>query len=280
MVAAVALIPAFTAVASAGGIAAAVGTMAAGGLAGFATFASIAGGVLSGIGALTGKKDLQRFGGLLALGGGAAQAIGALGGLGGAAEGAASAAGTAAEGATDAITAAGQSASSPFTSALSQTEPLGTLGMPDSSGLFFGQAAPSGLDAATDQFQSGLMQRALGNAADVGQTIQGGQATQGQPLVQNAQPPSINTQAGAQSLAKQDAVQQAASGMDKNSLSKYLQPVNAVGKWIKDNQELVKIGGEALASMYGPQAEQLDWQRSIMQRRLANLNSPIVLRGS
>ncbi len=49
------------------------------------------------------------------------------------------------------------------------------------------------------------------------------------------------------------------------------------GQFIKDNKELALIGGQALTNMYGPQAEQMDYQRSLMEQARRNLNSPIRL---
>jgi hypothetical protein len=82
-----------------------------------------------------------------------------------------------------------------------------------------------------------------------------------------------------------DPVAQAGSSMTSNDLTSYLNgawdktkaALNGAGQFVKDNKELVNLGGSMLQSMYGPQAEQMDFQKSLLQRRLANLNSPIRL---
>lgn len=80
-----------------------------------------------------------------------------------------------------------------------------------------------------------------------------------------------------------DAVSKAASGMTSNDVRSLLQAgwdrtasaVQSVPGMVKRNPELFMIGAGALNSMYGPEAEMIDWQKSLMQRRQANLNSPI-----
>ena len=78
-----------------------------------------------------------------------------------------------------------------------------------------------------------------------------------------------------------DAVRQGASNFNQSDLASWWDKVKsgagAVGKFIADNPSLVKIGGEMLTSMYGPQAEQFDLQKSLIERAQRNLNTPIPL---
>lgn len=72
-------------------------------------------------------------------------------------------------------------------------------------------------------------------------------------------------------LAAPSALQEQAKGL---TLQDVLSKTNG---FLKDNKELVKIGGSILESVYGPQAEQMDFQRSEFERRRRNMNSPIRL---
>lgn len=232
----------------------------------FGGFLSVAGGVLAGVGAITGSKDLQKIGGLLSLGSAAVNAAGAAGAAAG--EGAASSIEAA-----DAMRAAEHGTLANVTSA-TQAPTLGTLGEAATAQPFMTpdalQTEALGATQAGEGAQS-LMQR----ASQVAQ--QGGAApapTIGQQLTGTAS-----------QTAALDPVAQAGAGMDSNSLQSILgsawdktKTIGAgVGKFVKDNKELVQLGGGMLQGMYGPEAEQMDWQKSIMARRLRNLNSPIRL---
>ena len=50
-----------------------------------------------------------------------------------------------------------------------------------------------------------------------------------------------------------------------------------VSKFMNENKELVNLAGGALKDMYGPQAEAMDYQRSLMDQARRNINSPVVL---
>lgn len=95
------------------------------------------------------------------------------------------------------------------------------------------------------------------------------------------------------------ALQEGAAGLDNSSLTAGLdklgksvgqgmdwvgEKLGAADKWIQANPRIAKVGGDLLNGMYGPQAQQLDLMRereaqsqSILERRLANLNSPVRL---
>lgn len=51
--------------------------------------------------------------------------------------------------------------------------------------------------------------------------------------------------------------------------------INSLGQHVKNNKELYQIGGQMLQGMFGPEAEQMDWQKSLYERRRRNLNNPV-----
>lgn len=256
------VIAAIGTVSAAGGVVAAMSTVGG--------FLTVAGGALAGIGAITGNKKLQKFGSILSLGGGAAAALGygatgaaasgtAGSGLQGTAGGVSEAAGTAVAGEggltasqmTDSVTGIGDSAAmKPVNYSLGSASP---------------QAAEGGL-----MWQKSAALAANQAPAAVGQI--GGAMPQSNY--------SMGTIAsGSSKLAD------VASGMTSNDLSSILsrgwdrtqQALKGVGQFVKDNKELVQIGGSALAEMYGPQAEQFDYQKSLMEQAKRNINTPIRL---
>lgn len=231
----------------------------------FGGFLSVAGGVLAGVGALTGSKDLQKIGGFMALGSAAVNAVGAAGAAG---EGAASSIEAA-----DAMRAAEHGTLANVTSA-TQAPTLGTLGEAATAQPFM---TPDGLqtEALGATSQAGGSQSLMQRASAVAE--QGGRAAApsiGQQLTGMAPP-----------AAALDPVAQAGAGMDSSTMQSILGSAwdktktlaGGVGKFVKDNKELVQLGGGMLQGMYGPEAEQMDWKKSIMARRLRNLNSPIRL---
>lgn len=62
-----------------------------------------------------------------------------------------------------------------------------------------------------------------------------------------------------------------------NAWDKTKQLAAGAGQFVKDNKELVSLAGGVVQGMYGPQAEQLDLQKSILARRRANMNNQIRL---
>lgn len=226
MAAAVAVIASFagaaSAVSAAGGVLAAMSTIGG--------FLSVAGAALTGIGAITGKKDLLKVGGLMSLGG----AIGS----------AANAANAASQGAASAAPAAAEAASP--------------------TGIFQSQFQPV---------------QALANAG-AAEPVAG----LGQSLLQQAMtnPGAIEPVA---SLGVQDAIAQAGRGMTSSEMQSLLSSafdrtksaLGGVGQFVQKNPMLTMIGGQMLSSAYGPEAEAIDLEKSIMRRRLRNINNPIRL---
>jgi hypothetical protein len=254
-------------------------------------FLSIAGAGLTAIGALTGKEDVLKLGSVMSL----------AGGLGTAFDKAAGATAGKSVG-----TAAGNSASSAAAGGAPSAASQPLLGATDIGKLIeeaakspsgFGStgldAAVSGLDAASG----------LGSAAELGATA-GAAGTPGlieqaagriSPAVGSEQPlMSRWLDAAGQSGATQpsvfdptqatvlDPVQAGAKQLDSTTLGSLLKKgvakVDQLGQWVHKNKELAQIGGSMLESMYGPGAERMDLEKSILERRRRNMNSPVALR--
>jgi hypothetical protein len=285
MAAAIPVIATFAAGATAAGTAAAgfaaVGALATGSLAGFL---SVAGAGLSVLGMVTKKDSLKKIGGLMALGGG-------LTGLAQGAFGGAVDAATGATGAQEAANAAGSAGGAAEVAGGAGASALGDLGM---AGTAAADAAGAGSQSLWSTAQSNALAQI--NSADP-------LAATGEAVPNSAMPDSqaslyqraVKSGAGVAPVQAAtpldplgggvDNLQQAASTMTKPELDAYRSAakakaqaaLKAAGGFIKDNKELVSLGGRALASMYGPQAEKLDWEQSIYNRRRNNLNTPIPL---
>lgn len=277
-----------SAVSAAGGIAAAMGTVSG--------FLSVAGAALTGIGALTGKKDLLKVGGLMSLGGGLGNLFGSAAqqtamqtaqeGFRASELGANAATNAAAEAATGL---AGASPASGLDQAMGAAQKAGNaFEYPDA----FGQAAQgdtgafgSIFDKAAANQAGGLDPAATGvtppgtaqpSVYDVGATRAGGNPA-GMPsgVTINGQVMSID-----------DPLQAAAQGMDSATVDALkrraaqktgMLSLDNIGATVKNNKELFSLVGGALNSMYGPQADALQYQKSIMARRLQNMNNPVAL---
>lgn len=239
MAVAIPLIASFASVSA--GVAAGIGTLSG--------FAMVAGGVLTGVGALTGKKDLMKIGGVLSLGG-------AVGGM----ANAASSAGSSAAGAT------GGSAGS---TGASTAKTLGAEALSTSTPSWqIATAEPAGLmaHAQSAQAMAPLEVSSLGSAT---------------PSLAQRAGMMAGSAGSAGSAVPLDAVGNAASKLTSADMNTYLSrawdKIQGAGNFIRDNKELVQLGGNALASAYGPDAERLDWQRSLYERQMHNLNNPVAL---
>lgn len=226
-------------------------------------FLSIAGGVLLGVGAITGKEDLLKIGGILSLGGAAATAVGgssaAAGGEASAAfDGAGSAAGS------DAAQFGKYGWQDPTLTSASQGSTVGTIGA-------------EAMKAATTDPSTGI----LGYAQRLGGT--GGGTTQA--ATTSALSATANQPAAGVVSQYVDPVQAAGATMDAPTMNSILQSAwdktkalgTGVGDFVRNNKELVQLGGGILQGMYGPQAEQMDFERQAYERRMRNLNSPVAL---
>lgn len=235
------------------GVIAAFGSGAVGAvLAGTATlaeFATVAGAVLTGVGALTGEKDLMKIGAVLSIGGGIAGAIGG-GGVAGA-EGFEAASSSAAKGVIDEAGATGAPAvTPPATVPDDYGNPMQVGGAPS----IMQQSAP-GAGPASSQA--------------------------GQMAVSPNTTPSITPATPAGFEIVNGRLAQAAQSVNPGDLSSWWQRAKQAGSSVlnfaEKNQGLMKVGGDMLAAMYGPAAEKLDWDKSLYQRGLNNLNTPVKL---
>lgn len=270
----------------AGGIGAVTGAMA-GSLGGFLT---MGGGMLAGIGALTKDADLMKFGSILTLAGGignlAAPSI--FGKAGGAAAAGGEAASSAAEASSAGVGPVAESASTGVgTQAgignIAKLEPLGSTQIP---GMTPAPASPSLFERmGVNGGQSAAAPVPTGVAQAPGDSLWS-KALGGQSLVQtNPMDPTMGgaTVPGYQMPA--DPLAQFASTTTSGDLNSALKAasdkissiVKGVPGFIKDNKEAISLAGNALATMYGPQAEALDWQKSLYERRRRNLNQPVRL---
>jgi hypothetical protein len=258
----------------------AFGAVAAGTVTGFAAFAAVAGSLLVAGGQFTGSKDLVKIGSI----------IGIVGGISGFASSASNAAAPAVSGAVDetaaetarlasqeATAAAGDAAASTTTAAAPAAVPDVSGGVPQVS-----TPPPNGTPGLTETpattpnsladmaARSGLATAGPAPAPAVTGMTPGQTAYNG--LEQTTQVPQTPP-SGLQTQASQYNASDLSSWWDK--------AMNAgkdVAKFAKDNPALLKIGGEMLTSMYGPQAEALDYQKSLMERARRNINAPVVLK--
>ena len=275
MAAAIPVIASFMAAGEAIAVAGSLGSALLGSVSGFL---SVAGAALTGIGALTGKKDLLKLGGFMALGGGLAN----MSGLSGAAEGAASSAwdasGSAAgsdaaqlgkyaqQPATAAADTAAATATAPMSAATeamyqpSLSELAQKYGQPDAA-QESGYLSPGDADQALAQ--KSLQQRAL--------------ESRGAPVQPMAPVDPNNPATGALDVGAKGMTMEQLNAYLKNSWDKTGQALGSLGNVVRDNKELAYIGGNMISSMYGPQAEALDWNKSLMARRTRNLNNPVRL---
>ena len=290
------VIPVIAAFASVSAGVAAIGAVGASALSIVAGYAMVAGGILTGVGALTGNKSLMKIGGVLSLGG-------ALGGLAGSAMSAASGATDAASaGAVNGLDAASDAASA--ASAAGGVEGGTNLFAYDAANMagsasqaggeaaaaidggtnLFAQAAPQATQAGSGSISDLAMQNTGAGALESG----AGAAPMpiSQPNIGSASPAGAGAYSAQPSVqpvsTASTTVQNAASNMTGPDLASWWQKAQQTGKGVADflskNKELVKIGGDMMASMYGPQAEKLDMEKSLMERARANLNSPVQLK--
>lgn len=251
------VIPAVVSFVAAGGTAAAVGA-ALTGAAGFATFATVAGGFIASAGMLTKNKTLTKIGSIMGLAGGLANlASSAMDKLGEAAVNSAAddalAASAADKVAKDAVT---DSLVSEMAS-----KPVGSLGAEVAQQA--GGVQPLAL-SAHEAAATGLPQNLMDQA----------RALQMPAAVDSA---GIVAQPGV-SQALVDAGQQI---KDSSSLTKIVegakQTAGGVGKFLKDNKELALIGGQVLAGgmQSAERANEFDQQMNLMEQRRRRMNQVV-----
>lgn len=253
----------------------AVGAVVAG-TATFAAYASVAGAVLSTVGALSGSKDLQRIGGFVALAGGiSALAGGSSVAQAGAADyvngadlasdqasaaAAASDAGASSAGAVNGMDLQSDQASSLYGRAQTEIPGAPTVD-PNQPGPIGSDSADPGTDAWGSGDESGKSIYDLGTRGEGLRTGDLSGQRLGQPM---------------------DAISKAASNTSGVDLQAWFDRAANAGKAIGDfatkNPSLLAIGGNILNGMYGPAARKFDWEKSLMERAQSNYNAPVVLR--
>lgn len=278
---------------SAGVAAAAAATTVIGTVAAYAT---IAGGVLTGIGAVTGKKSLMKIGAILSIGGGLATAGIKMAANAAAEKAAETAAAQAAWDAGDSIvgdvaanaTQVGADAVQAAQASTGAGEFVGQMGGAQGyTAAGMTTPVPAGATAALETAPSLGLDAAAPAAVDVSAPLAVPDAVAPTVSVNGPAPVSIDPyqqyqssmlEAGQRNLA---AGAQAADSPIQQWLNKITGTVGsglkAVGGVVKDNKELIQLGGTMLSSAYGPQAEQLDLQKSIINRQQQNLNAPVKL---
>lgn len=266
------VIPAVVAFAAAGGTVAGVAA-ALTGAAGFATFATVAGGFLTSAGMITKNKTLTKIGSVLGIAGAVTSLASSL------ASGASSAAGSAAaDGATEAVTeAAKESATEALKNEMASSavgETIGQAGTEAASqaGQTLGTAAGNATNAAAGgaplaiaEPGANLMDLARGTS-DYGLVSRGLESAS--VITDTAQNQALGKLAEAGSQIQ-----------NKTALDSILEKVSGAGQWMKNNKELVQVGGQALAGgmQSYQQGQQFDEQMNLLEARRRRLNQPVVL---
>jgi hypothetical protein len=293
------VIPVIAAWAAAGTAIAAAGTLAAT-MATVTGFLTVAGAALTTVGAISKNEDVMKVGGFMSL----------AGGIGSAFNSATAASASAAENATaqeaanaawqsggqaevagaaaQSGTAAAQEAANAAWQAGGQAEVAGAT-----NGLSSELASQSINDFGYDAINEGLYKSAFDRAGAASQALETQPATAlkdlqdwRSPMGQSAAPetaaslpsvPQVSTAAPQTALSGENLTKSRLQSLLQGAADKAGEGLNGLGSFVRNNKELVDMGGGVLKSMYGPEAEKMNFEQSIMQRRLRNLNSPIRL---
>lgn len=221
------------------------------GLATLTGFLQAAGGALTVLGALTKKKDLLKVGAVMSLGGAGLNALGSeAAGAGVADAGMAGADEAAAGAAFDGLSSGAEAAAPNLT--------LDAAGQ-GAGGLDLSGSMPSGAELGNPSLMQTAMQRP--------------------PNLQMPQAPMDPLQEVGSRYTRDSLNQTLKTGQNKvNQMFGNLgETVDKVGAHLQKNRYLYQMGGSALESMLGPDAERMDWEKSLLARRLKNLNQPIAL---
>lgn len=254
--------------------------MAAGAAVTFGGVMAVAGGMAAGLGVLTGDKDFQRLGSTLSAVSGLANAAQGLAGAGEASQ-----AFNAADGSMDAAEAAkfarqGQEAASIGSAPAS----AGAAGAETGLGADLGEFGMAG-----DLNQPGMTGQPQGTVAESSQQI-ASKLTGGENMAdayKTAPTATTDAQGLSYQVGRDSALQEAASSMTKNDIVSMLergasnakslfgQAVDGAGTWMQKNPVASNMMFKALEGMYGPQAEQMDYERGLMDRARRNMNTPV-----
>lgn len=235
-----------------------------------AGFLSIAGAALTTVGALTKNSDLSKIGGYMSIAGGIGTAYSA-----------ATAGSAAAEtGAQEAANAAWQSGGQAEVAAGANEAAYASWGAGGQAEVA-AQAAqtaaePTIASTITDGFNYEAPSDTLLNTA-----------AERAATAPTTAPTAIPTDIAAPSqlTGTADPVVQGGQRMTTQQVNSFLKTAQdkaaaaakGLGSFVKDNKELVQLGGGILKSMYGPEAESLNMRQSIYERQRANMNSPVRL---
>lgn len=263
------------------GMALAAGTVAAG-AATFGAFLSVAGGMASALGMLGKDKDMAKLGGILSLAGGITGAVAKAG----------TAAGTAATATSDAVDTAkamtqGAEGSetlltAPGTATGAQMPTLGSAGA---------VAQPPGMDLMTGIDTGGTVSAPMGGGLGDG----AGQSV-ADSLMGRAQAGVLSGGAtsGAPVPQMSDFLSEAAKGMTSGDVSGAIRnvqntagslwdratsAVGQAGQWVQKNPMAASFALQGISGTMAAKQQQdaLDYQKSLMERARANLNSPVRL---
>lgn len=221
-----------------------------------AGYATVAGAIMTGVGALTGKKDLMKIGGVLSLAGGLGTLASGVGNAAASSGGGLTGGGAAVDEITaEAARGAGSNAAT------------GVVG--DAAG-----AAASTVPVTAPQFMP-MGEAAAGVGAEAPSLMQAGQLQAGQAAS------SVPMTAPASATGP---IQDYAQGLTMNDMQSFWDRVKGVGKVIEQNPNAAKLAGQVVqggVQAYGQYQQQQaledqqNYQRSLMERARANLNSPI-----
>lgn len=251
--------------------------MAATGVATLSGALAVGGAMMSAIGILGKDDDALKIGGFLSAAGGIAEAL-----TGGAAAGA--------QGMGDSMQGFGESivegAQAPTNFGIGAGQgnvltqpPIGEIGaklgtdLTAGSGLAMTPAQVASPQAAGSLFAQSAQAAPTVSLEQAIAQLKGGAPTSG--LQQFAQ---TLTQGDVTAFEKAAAAAKEKSLFEQTFGKSFGQTASDLGKFARENKELVNIGANALSQIYSPQAEQLDFQRSIYDRAQRNLNTPVRLK--
>lgn len=243
---------------------------------------AVAGGMMSGLGLVSGNKKMQKIGSALAI----ASSISNM------AQGAMEGAGEASSAWDASGSAEGSDAAMLKSRGVAQAAQGSTLGQGMTAGAdTIGNSAMTGIDAA------GNVQAPMGGGLSASLQSPGPAPTAAAPLAADA---TIGVSSGAPtsySAGIDDVLQRHASSMTWQDVGAFLKQgaekakaslmdqamgnggaTGGVTGWIKENPMAAKMLFDAAGSAYGPEAEALDYKKSLMERARNNLNSPVRLR--
>ncbi len=268
------------------GAAGAVGAIAAGAItaATVATAVASVASIVSGVAAMAGKSKIAKIAGIVALGGAAfGLAAGAFNGAG---------AGTSAELAGPPVEAAG-SIESNLAGQTGNTAIADQAATIDPAKVMAGepgttvQGAPTPVEGAANA--PSLMDRASAPIVDTGTQ----NVAQVSPFVQQSSAPTTSPFTDASGVSTQVGPMGNTVGQTTRIIEPFSNPVQAsfldslkkVGTVLKDNKELVDIGGGMLKGAFGPEKQklslyqrQLDMEQQQIDRQNANANNLVGLR--